>query len=120
MPDARARSRKCQTRGTSCATASSSTVGNSLARAGLASGAATEPTATTGIGETEHIASGIDRGVWAALDARAASRLAEVEAALRRIEDACLRPMRALRGRHSRCTARREAGSAPLHAVSAA
>jgi DnaK suppressor protein len=57
-----------------------------LARAGLASGAATEPTATTGFGETEHIASGIDRGVWAALDAHAASRLAEVEAALRRLE----------------------------------
>jgi DnaK suppressor protein len=57
-----------------------------LARAGLASGAPTEPTATTGSGETEHIASGIDRGVWAALDAHAASRLADVEAALRRLE----------------------------------
>jgi DnaK suppressor protein len=56
------------------------------ARARLASGEALEPTATTGSGETEHIASGIDRGVWAALDARAASRLAQVEAALRRLE----------------------------------
>src|SRR6478735_3969043 len=58
-----------------------------LARARLASGAATAPTATTGSGETEHIASGIDRGVWAALDVHAAFRLAEVEAALRRLEE---------------------------------
>ena len=58
-----------------------------LARVRLASGAPTEPTATTGAGETEHIASGIDRGVWAALDARAASRLVEVEAALTRLDE---------------------------------
>ena len=53
----------------------------------LAFSATTAPTATTGSGETEHIASGIDRGVWAALDVHAASRLAEVEAALRRLEE---------------------------------
>lgn len=57
-----------------------------LARTPLGSGAAIAPTATTGSGETEHIASGIDRGVWAALDVHAAFRLAEVEAALRRLE----------------------------------
>ena len=44
-----------------------------------------EPTATTGSGETEHINSGIEQGVQAALDARTAVRLAEIEDALRRL-----------------------------------
>ncbi len=43
-------------------------------------------TATTGFGETEHIASGIDRSVWAALDAHADARLVEVDSALRRLD----------------------------------
>ena len=43
-------------------------------------------TATTGSGETEHIASGIDRSVRAALDAHAGIRLVEVDAALRRLD----------------------------------
>jgi RNA polymerase-binding transcription factor DksA len=42
--------------------------------------------ATTGLGETEHIAAGIDRSVWAALDAHAAARLVEVNDALRRLD----------------------------------
>ena len=45
-----------------------------------------EPTATTGSGETEHISSGIEQGVQAALDARTAIRLAEIEDALRRLD----------------------------------
>ena len=43
-------------------------------------------TATTGFGETEHIATGIDRSVRAALDAQAEARLVEVDAALRRLD----------------------------------
>jgi DnaK suppressor protein len=43
-------------------------------------------TATTGSGETEHIATGIDRSVRAALDAHAEARLIEVDAALRRLD----------------------------------
>lgn len=43
-------------------------------------------TATTGSGETEHIASGIDRSVRAALNAQAGARLVEVNAALRRLD----------------------------------
>jgi RNA polymerase-binding transcription factor DksA len=43
-------------------------------------------TATTGSGETEHIATGIDRSVIAALDAHAEARLVEVVAALRRLD----------------------------------
>ena len=46
----------------------------------------TEATATTGSGETEHIASGIDRSVRAALNAHAGARLVEVNAALRRLD----------------------------------
>jgi DnaK suppressor protein len=57
-----------------------------LAEAGLSFEDAPAPTATTGLGETEHIATGIDRGVRAALDAHAASRLAEVDDALRRLD----------------------------------
>jgi DnaK suppressor protein len=64
-----------------------------LAQAGLALEETPAPTATTGLGETEHIASGIDRGVWAALDAHAAARLVEVDAALRRLDT----------GRYGRC-----------------
>jgi DnaK suppressor protein len=44
------------------------------------------PTATTGFGETEHVATGIERDVRAALDAHAMSRLAEVDDALRRLD----------------------------------
>ena len=57
-----------------------------LAQVGLTPEEVPPPTATTGFGETEHIATGIDRGVRAALDAHAVSRLAEVEDALRRLD----------------------------------
>ena len=46
-----------------------------------------EPTATTGSGETEHISSGIEQGVQAALDARAITRLADIDDALGRIDN---------------------------------
>ena len=46
-----------------------------------------EPTATTGSGETEHISSGIEQGVQAALDARAFARLADIDDALRRLDE---------------------------------
>jgi DnaK suppressor protein len=57
-----------------------------LAQVGLPLEDALPPTATTGLGETEHIVTGIDRGVRAALDAHAASRLIAVDDALRRLD----------------------------------
>lgn len=57
-----------------------------LAQVGADFDEAPTATATTGSGETEHIASGIDRSVRAALDARAVARLIEVDAALRRLD----------------------------------
>ena len=57
-----------------------------VAQAGPGLEEAPVATATTGFGETEHIATGIDRSVLAALDAHAEARLIEVDAALRRID----------------------------------
>ena len=54
-------------------------------------------TATTGSGETEHIVSGIERGVQTALDAQVEARLADVVDALDRFD-------RDVYGRCERCT----------------
>jgi DnaK suppressor protein len=45
------------------------------------------PTATTGQGETEHVASEVEERVQAVLDAAAAARLAELDDALRRLDE---------------------------------
>lgn len=57
-----------------------------------------QATATTGQGETEHIASEVELRVQAVLDAAAAARLVHVDAALRRFDDGTY-------GRCERCAA---------------
>lgn len=79
-----------------------------LAQLGTGFDDASMTTATTGSGETEHIASGIDRSVRAALDAHAEARLLEVEAALRRLDTGTY-------GRCERCEA--EISPARLEAI---
>jgi RNA polymerase-binding transcription factor DksA len=44
-------------------------------------------TATTGLGETEHVSSGVEQRVQAALNARARARLSDLEDALRRVRE---------------------------------
>jgi RNA polymerase-binding transcription factor DksA len=46
-----------------------------------------EPTATTGQGETEHVSSEVEQRVQAVLDAAAVARLAELDDALRRLDE---------------------------------
>ena len=46
-----------------------------------------EATATTGQGETEHVSSEVEQRVQAVLDAGAAARLAELDDALRRLDE---------------------------------
>jgi RNA polymerase-binding transcription factor DksA len=44
-------------------------------------------TATTGLGETEHVSSGVEQRVQAAVNARARARLGDLEDALQRIRE---------------------------------
>jgi RNA polymerase-binding transcription factor DksA len=79
-----------------------------LAQAGTDFDDASPAPATTGFGETEHGASGIDRSIRAALDAQAVARLVEVDAALRRLDTGTY-------GRCERCEA--EISPARLEAI---